>query len=163
MLLFLPTESARIRILFVCMGNICRSPTAEGVMRHLVADAGLAEVIDVDSAGTGGWHVGEPPDRRSSAAAKRYGVTLAGTARKVATEDFDDFDLVLPVDESTFYDLRAIQPEGSSAQLTKFADYAGQDVPDPYYGGEDGFDEVYQIVASGCGVLLDQIRAQLDG
>ena len=101
------------RILFVCMGNICRSPTAEGVMRHLVREAGLEDEIVIDSAGTGGWHAGDPPDRRATAAARARGVTLEGGARQLTVDDFEDFDLLLAMDRDNLAGIRAIAPDAA--------------------------------------------------
>jgi protein-tyrosine phosphatase len=147
-----------MRILFVCMGNICRSPTAEGVMRRLIADAGLEGVVEVDSAGTGGWHAGEPPDARATAAARRRGVTLEGGARQVRPEDFDRFDLIVAMDRENLRDLRAMAPDdGAREKLRPLA--PDQDVPDPYYGGDRGFETVLDMVGAACRELLDELRA----
>ena len=147
-----------MRILFVCMGNICRSPTAEGVMRQLIADAGLEDVVEVDSAGTGGWHAGEPPDARATAAARRRGVTLEGGARQVRPEDFDRFDLIVAMDRENLRDLRAMAPDhGAREKLRLLA--PDQDVPDPYYGGDRGFETVLDMVGAACRELLDELRA----
>jgi protein-tyrosine phosphatase len=156
-----------IRILFVCLGNICRSPTAEGVMRALVREAGLQESIELDSAGTGGWHVGSPPDERATETALARGIALEGAARQVRREDFEDFDLILAMDRSNLDDLRGIAPDeearGKVRLLREFdSASAGQrdlDVPDPYYGGEDGFGTVFALVQAACEGLLGEIRA----
>ncbi len=152
-----------MRILFVCMGNICRSPTAEGVMRALVGQRGLDGEIEVDSAGTGGWHAGDPPDRRSAAAAAARGVTLTGGARQVRQSDFDDFDLILALDSTNLRDLRRIAPDRERAtklRLLREFDPASDsdlDVADPYYGDGDGFDAVYDQIHAACAGLLDTI------
>jgi protein-tyrosine phosphatase len=157
-----------VRILFVCAGNICRSPTAEGVMRRLVADAGLDGAVELESAGTGGWHAGEPPDARATAAAARRGIALAGAARRVTEEDFERFDLILAMDRENLGELRAVAP-GARARakvrlLREFdpASAGGEDldVPDPYYGGARGFETVLDLVAAACGGLLDDLRAR---
>jgi protein-tyrosine phosphatase len=157
-----------MRILFVCMGNICRSPTAEGVMRGLVRDAGLEDRIELDSAGTGGWHAGAPPDSRATRAARRRGVVLDGAARQVTAADFDRFDLLVAMDRDNLRDLQALAP-GPEARdrvrlLREFdpaAVAAGDlDVPDPYYGGPDGFDRVLDLVEAGCRGLLDELRRE---
>jgi protein-tyrosine phosphatase len=156
-----------VRILFVCLGNICRSPTAEGVMRALVRDAGLQEEIELDSAGTGGWHVGSSPDERASAAAQARGLTLAGQARQVRASDFEDFDLLVAMDRSNARDLQRLAPDLEARAkvrlLREFDPAAGDghalDVPDPYYGAEGGFDEVLDIVEAACERLVDEIRA----
>jgi protein-tyrosine phosphatase len=143
------------RVLFVCSGNICRSPTAVAVMRRLVDEAGLGEEIEVDSAGTGDWHVGEPPDRRSLAAAARRGIALTGTARQVSAEDFEHFDLILAVDDENLERLRDVAPPGTESRLRRLDD---TDVPDPYYGGPAGFDLVLDQVTAACRALLDELR-----
>ena len=143
------------RLLFVCMGNICRSPTAEAVMRHLVAGAGLQDAIEVDSAGTGGWHAGARPDRRATAAARSRGIVLDGAARQVTARDFHDFDLLLAMDEDNLRDLLALAPPGTEHKVRKLA---AVDVPDPYYGGELGFETVLDIVTEACAGLLDELR-----
>jgi protein-tyrosine phosphatase len=157
-----------VRILFVCAGNICRSPTAEGVMRRLVADAGLEGALEIESAGTGGWHAGEPADARATAAAARRGITLAGVARQVTEEDFERFDLVLAMDRANVLELRAVAP-GTRAlakvRLLRAFDPASAggedlDVPDPYYGGARGFDTVLDLVTAACRGLLGELRAR---
>jgi protein-tyrosine phosphatase len=154
-----------VRILFVCMGNICRSPTAEGVMRHLLEQEGLAGEIEIDSAGTGAWHAGSPPDRRATAAAKARGIALEGTARQVTEEDFETFDLLLCADAENVAALRALAPPGTEdrVRLLRSFDPAGDgdlDVPDPYYGGDQGFEHVLDQVEAACRGLLDQVRQQ---
>jgi protein-tyrosine phosphatase len=156
-----------VRLLFVCLGNICRSPTAEGVMRDLVEREGLQEEIELDSAGTGSWHVGEPPDARASATAARRGITLDGRARQVHGPDFEDFDLILAMDSSNLAELRRLAPgEQQRAKVRLLREYdpasAGRrdlDVPDPYYGAPGGFEEVLDLVQAACGGLLVQITA----
>jgi protein-tyrosine phosphatase len=143
------------RVLFVCSGNICRSPTAEAVMRHLVDEAGLAHEIEVDGAGTGSWHVGDPPDERATAAAARRGITLTGAARQIEPSDFEQFDLVLAVDDENLQRLRRITPPGAADRVRKLT---RDDVPDPYYGGPDGFDDVLDMVTVACTDLLDELR-----
>lgn len=149
-------------VLFVCLGNICRSPTAEGILRHYVADRGLTDKIDIDSAGTGAWHQGEPPDQRMTAAAKRKGFILSGKARKVTSKDFQKFDFILAMDQSNLDSLESFQPESSRAKLHLFRAFDpvpdGLDTPDPYYGGQAGFDEVVQIVDRTCQALLDYLE-----
>ena len=156
-----------VRLLFVCLGNICRSPTAEGVMRSLVLEAGMADRIEVDSAGTGAWHVGSAPDARASAAARGRGVVLEGAARRVRREDFEDFDLLLAMDRENLRELRRLAPgeqERAKVRLLREFDPAcagaeDLDVPDPYYGVDDGFAEVFELVQRACRGLLDEIRA----
>jgi protein-tyrosine phosphatase len=154
------------RILFVCMGNICRSPTAEAMMRSLVREAGLQDEIEIHSAGIGDWHAGQPPDRRASAAARRRGLTLEGTARQVRPGDFDDFDLLLAMDRDNFRELQELAPDAAAAgkvrMLREFDPHAAGapdlDVPDPYYGGEQGFETVLDQVEAACRGLLDELR-----
>jgi protein-tyrosine phosphatase len=146
------------RVLFVCMGNICRSPTAEGVLRALVAERGLEHEIEIDSAGTGAWHAGSPPDKRATAAARARGIALTGQARQVTAEDFEHFDLLVAMDAQNVADLREIAPPGTEHKIRMLTDV---DVPDPYYGGPRGFDEVLDIVERGCTELLDEISSEL--
>ena len=152
-----------MRILFVCMGNICRSPTAEGVMRRLVEDEGLD--IEIDSAGTGAWHAGEPPDRRATLAARSRGITLEGAARQVAPDDFRRFDLLIALDRANLRELLAVAPDEEAAEkvrlLREFDPGAGGDldVPDPYYGADRGFETVLDMVESACRGLIDELRA----
>jgi protein-tyrosine phosphatase len=156
-----------LRLLFVCLGNICRSPTAEGVMRSLVMEAGLQDSIELDSAGTGAWHVGSPPDGRAAATALARGTPLEGQARQVTPEDFDFYDLVVAMDSENMRALRALAP-GSEERakvrmLREFdparAEQGDLDVPDPYYGGDGGFDQVYDLVQAACVGLLERIQA----
>jgi protein-tyrosine phosphatase len=145
-----------VRILFVCLGNICRSPTAEGVMRHLVRERGLEGEVEVASAGTGGWHVGDPPDARSAEAARRRGIALEGAAAQVTAADFARYDLLVAMDRANRRDLLALAPEdGARAKVRLLLDDA--DVPDPYYGGAGGFDDVLDLVSEACERLLDEV------
>lgn len=156
-----------VRLLFVCLGNICRSPTAEGVMRSLIDREGLADEIETDSAGTGAWHVGSAPDARASAAALSRGVTLGGTARQVVAGDFEEFDLILAMDGANLRDLQLLahgeEQEAKVRLLREFDPAAAElveiDVPDPYYGTPGGFDEVFEMVLAACEGLLAEIRA----
>lgn len=144
-----------IRVLFVCLGNICRSPTAEGILRGLMGDAN----VEVDSAGTSNWHVGGPPDTRAQATALQRGYDLSGLrARQVTAQDFHDFDLILAMDRENLADLAALRPPNARARLELFLDYApGQplrDVPDPYYS--HGFDSVFELLEEASrGLLAD--------
>ena len=161
-----------MRLLFVCLGNICRSPTAEGVMRALVEREGLEGAIQLESAGTGAWHVGSPPDQRATETARARGIALGGTARQVRLEDFFDFDLLLAMDRENMRELRQQAPgEAERAKVRLLREFdpaseAGQadgsgedlDVPDPYYGGADGFEDVFDLVQAACEGLLEQIR-----
>ncbi len=157
-------DGARVRLLFVCLGNICRSPTAEGVMRKLVHDAGLQERIEVDSAGTGSWHVGEPPDARATRAARHRGIALDSVARQVSPRDFEEFDLVLAMDGENLRNLhRLARDEDARAKVRLLREFdpaaEGElDVPDPYYGGAGGFEEVLDLVHAACAALLEQLQ-----
>ena len=154
------------RILFVCMGNICRSPTAEGVMRRLVREEGLEHEFEIDSAGTGSWHAGDSPDRRATAAAAARGIDLAGAARQVRPRDFEHFDLLLAMDRENLRELRTFSADGDAAGkarlLREFDPMSvgapDLDVPDPYYGGPDGFEKVLDQVEAACKGLLDALR-----
>jgi protein-tyrosine phosphatase len=156
-----------VRVLFVCLGNICRSPTAEGTMRELVRGAGLEDSIELDSAGTGSWHEGSPPDARATAAASARGIKLGGLARQVGKDDFDDFDLILAMDRSNMRELLKLAPdEKARARIRMLREFdpasSGSedlDVPDPYYGAAGGFQEVLDLVHAACAGLLAQIRA----
>lgn len=159
-----------VRICFVCLGNICRSPTAEGVMARLVADAGLGDVIELDSAGTGSWHVGQPPDDRAAEAARRRGIDLSALrGRQVHAGDFVFFDLLVAMDARNLADLHDLAPEPAlreRAVLLRSFDPASVargelDVPDPYYGGADGFDRVLDLVEDACDGLLEHVRTAL--
>ena len=148
-----------MRILMVCMGNICRSPTAHGVLEKMVADAGLAQHIKVDSAGTHGYHVGEPPDGRAQQHAARRGYDLsAQRARRLVARDFEEFDLVLVMDAANEAHARPLCPPGQHHRLRRLTDFCSatgaREVPDPYYGGAAGFEQVLDIVEDACRGLL---------
>lgn len=154
-----------VRVLFVCMGNICRSPTAEGVFRALARQEGVEERMDIDSAGTHGYHVGHPPDRRAQEAARARGYDLSGIrARQVDLGDFELFDWVLAMDGANLAALRAQCPPRLAQRVHRFLDfseaYHGADVPDPYYGGSGGFERVLDMVEDGAKGLLRTIREQ---
>lgn len=154
------------RILFVCTGNICRSSTAEGVLRRYIQDAGLGDVIETASAGTHGYHVGEPPDPRSIAHAQRRGFDLsAQRARKVRAEDFQTYDLILAMDRGHFAHLESLRPTDARAEVQMFLEYhparTHTDVPDPYYGGAQGFEEVLDLVEQASKTLLQKISVGL--
>ena len=156
-----------MRLLFVCLGNICRSPTAEGVMRSLVAREGLEGQIALDSAGTGAWHLDSAPDARARAAAAERGIELSGRARQVQPEDFETFDLVLAMDRENERLLRGMardEQERSKVRLLREFDPASVEagdleVPDPYYGAAGGFEEVLELVQAACEGLLAEIRS----
>lgn len=159
-------KEPKVSVLFVCMGNICRSPTAEGVFRSLVREVGLDELIEIDSAGTHAYHVGEPADRRARAAAAQRGYELDGIrARRVKDEDFERFDRILAMDEDNLQILESIAQPDSRAKLGLFLEHAGaadtREVPDPYYGGPAGFDRVLDLVEEGAAGLLAELRREL--
>lgn len=154
-----------IRVLFVCLGNICRSPLAEAVFRHLVDERGWTDRFEIDSAGTSGWHRGAPPDARSTETARRRGITLAGRSRKVTAADLKTFDYVIAMDaenQDALDDLRA--QSGGTAEIRRLREFDPSadslDVPDPYYGGPRGFDDVQDIVERGCAGLMAHIAAE---
>lgn len=155
-----------VSVCFVCLGNICRSPTAEGVMRHLVREAGLENAIRVDSAGTGSWHVGESPDRRACAAGRKRGIEVSGAARQFRRADFDRFDYVVAMDSANYDDLVDLSPNAAASDkihlLRSFdpGSPANASVPDPYYGGAEGFDEVVELCLLACRALLERIRRE---
>lgn len=158
-------EMAVVQLLFVCMGNICRSPAAEAVMRHEVEKAGLEALINVDSAGTIGFHAGESPDRRMQQAARKRGYVLESRARQVERMDLERFDWVIVMDEDNYQQVRGLVPgENLPARLHRFCEFcqtrSESSVPDPYYGSEDGFNLVLDILEDGCQGLLAAIKRE---
>jgi protein-tyrosine phosphatase len=153
------TASSRTGILFICMGNICRSPLAEGVFIHRSNRRGVADRFRVDSAGTGGWHEGDLPDPRSRAVAEANGIVLPSRARPVRPADFTRYEHLIVMDlENRRWMLANGAPAERVRLLLEFdADAPVREVPDPYYGGRDGFDEVFQLVDSACAALLDHL------
>ena len=154
-----------VKVLFVCMGNICRSPTAQGVFQRLVTDNELLEHIEIDSAGTHAYHIGERPDERASAAALKRGVDLSTQkARRVNTEDFHVFDYVIAMDSSNYEELASKCPPEHESKLSLFLEYAedleATEVPDPYYGGATGFERVLDLIEEASAGLLAEIRKQ---
>lgn len=152
-----------VRVLFVCLGNICRSPTAEGVFRQVVQGASLVDYIEIDSAGTHAYHIGEPPDRRAQAAAARRGVDLSGLRGRQATRrDIEEFDYILAMDRENLHNLQALCPTGLETKVRLFLEFAGdraeKEVPDPYFGGESGFDRVLDMIEDASLGLLEDIR-----
>ncbi len=153
------------KVLFVCMGNICRSPTAHALMQHKVDQRGLSSQIEIDSAGTHAYHIGEKSDQRSRALAQSKGVDMEMIrARKVSVLDYDKFDYVLAMDEDNLHLLEYYAPNKHSAQVGLFLDFAYQAqtiservVPDPYYGGEEGFEHVFDLADKGCDALIEHI------
>lgn len=152
-----------IRVCFVCLGNICRSPTAEGVMLHLLEQHGLSHAVEVDSAGTAAYHTGSRPDERSLRAASKRGIQLPGRARQFQAEDFARFDYVLALDDSNFADLKRLAKGKHAERLFLLRDFdpagaKGASVPDPYYGGEDGFETVLDLCHAACTGLIRHLR-----
>jgi protein-tyrosine phosphatase len=156
-----------VAVCFVCLGNICRSPTAEGIFRKMVRDARLDTHVTIESRGTGDWHTGEPADARARAAASRRGVTLDGVASRFEQGDFTRFDYILSMDVRVLAELRRLaRTDDERARLHNFRAFDPDSprdapVPDPYYGGADGFDEVFDICEAGCRGLLEHLRERL--
>jgi len=151
------------RILFVCLGNICRSPLAQGAFEHQVIEAGLSGLYDADSAGTAAWHAGKTPDPRSIATAARRGINLTTQrARQVSKDDFSAFDLILAMDEANHAALLEIAPGEQAHKVQLFLgdkpDGSRREVPDPYYGGDDGFDQVLDLIEDGTRALLARLN-----
>ncbi len=151
-------------ILFVCMGNICRSPAAENVMREMLKEAGLDHQIRCDSAGTLGLHHGQSPDPRMTQAGRRRGLPMTGSARKVLPSDFEQFDLILAMDKDNMQELKWMNPDGN---CELFCDYCSkhdvEEVPDPYYGGAQGFEYVLDLLEDGCARILEKLKEERNG
>jgi protein-tyrosine phosphatase len=157
-------DSPRTSVLFVCLGNICRSPLAEGIFLHLVDEAGLSDRFEIDSAGTGSWHVGEPPDARAALVAGQHGVELTSRARQITDDDLRHFDWVVAMDRENLRNIERMRDStGSEAEIRLLREFDaegdGDEVPDPYYGGASGFENVYTMVHRSCQALLDRLRA----
>lgn len=152
------------RVLFVCLGNICRSPTADGLLRAEIVRRGLQARVEVDSCGTSGYHVGELADANMRSVARDLGTDLSVLrSRQLTSADYRDFDVIVAMDRSNLAEIRSRQPQGTAPELLLFMDFVEDDdrpdVPDPYYGGRDGFVEVYHLVEDGVGPLLDHVLA----
>ncbi|HEY9832801.1 MAG TPA: low molecular weight protein-tyrosine-phosphatase [Stenomitos sp.] len=150
------------KLLFVCLGNICRSPSAENIMNHLIEQAGLSDSIICDSAGTGGYHIGAPPDRRMTTAALRRGIKLKGQARQFQKSDFETFDLILAMDRENYRDILSLDPTGKYRDKVRLmcdfaTDHGEREVPDPYYGGSEGFDKVIDLLLDACEGLRQHV------
>ncbi|TVP50910.1 MAG: low molecular weight phosphotyrosine protein phosphatase [Halomonas sp.] len=154
-----------MKVLFVCLGNICRSPTAEGVFRRAVEQAGMADTIEIDSCGVGNWHVGKAPDARAQQAALRRGIDLSALrARQLQEHDFIEFDYVLGMDQDNLRAIHDLKPGNNRAQVGLFLDYAGTpgaEVPDPYYGGEEGFENVLNMIEAASDGLIQHLKRGL--
>ena len=153
------------KLLFVCLGNICRSPSAENIMNHLIQEAGLTDKISCDSAGTSGYHIGASPDRRMNIAAQKQGLSLQGKSRKLTPSDLQQFDLILAMDRENYQDILYLDREGKyESKVRLMCDFAtgksDREVPDPYYGGEDGFDRVIELLFDACQGLLDHVTKE---
>lgn len=152
-----------VRVLFVCLGNICRSPTSEGVFRKLLETQQLDFDIEVDSAGTAGYHVGDPPDRRATAAAARRDIDISALrARRTQVYDMETFDYIIAMDRSNYHDLIDLCPHHARGKIRLFMDFADEwdfdEVPDPYFGGDSGFERVLDMIESAAGGLLEEIK-----
>ena len=153
-----------VRLLFVCMGNICRSPAGENVMNHLLEKAGVQDKVICDSAGTTGYHVGEAPDRRMSKTLESRGIPSLGSSRKFKSEDYENFDLILAMDSDNYRDILSLAPNEAAKEKVKMfcsyvEKYPDHDVPDPYYGGQDGFEYVCDLMLDGCQNLLSELQS----
>ncbi len=154
-----------VGVLFVCLGNICRSPTSEGVFRHCVEHSDLEIQINIDSAGTADYHTGQPPDARAIAAAGKRGIDLKGLrARRVNRLDFEKFDYIIAMDDHNYYDLERLAPPDYRGKLCLFLDFAdnwpAREVPDPYYGGAQGFERALDMITDASLGLLNDIRSK---
>lgn len=150
------------KLLFVCLGNICRSPSAENIMNHLIGKSDLADKIICDSAGTSAYHIGSAPDRRMTAAAKKRNIVLEGRARKFLVSDFEEFDLILAMDKENYRDIIYLDPQEKYRDKVQMmcsftTNYDNKEVPDPYYGGEAGFDYVIDLLLDSCDGLLKYV------
>ncbi len=153
---------SKVKILFVCLGNICRSPLAEGIFKQRVRERGLEHLLEADSCGTAAYHIGERPDERSVANAKDNGVDYDHRGRQLKSQDFHNFDLILPMDQSNLRNTEQLRPKGSETRVALMRDYdmnnPGADVPDPYYGGPDGFQNVFEILDRSVNALIDELE-----
>ena len=159
------SPTPRHRVLFVCLGNICRSPAAENIFRHQVTQAGLSQQISIDSAGTLDWHTGKGPDRRMCQTLRNRDIPTEGAARPFTAQDFFDFDLILTMDDDNYHNVTRLDPEGMFRdKVKKFSTFCQQpehkieEVPDPYYGENEGFEFVADMLEDGCKALLKSLR-----
>ena len=163
------TKENPYKIVFVCLGNICRSPTAEGIFQYEVNGRGLQSYFEIDSAGTAGYHIGEKADPRSRETALKHGVSLLSKSRKFVAFDVDYYDLIIPMDQNNLRDIHSLVSDPQAllkiVLLRNFdleANADSLDVPDPYYGGESGFENVFQMIKRSCSKLLDKLETQID-
>ena len=160
------TAEYDVSVLYVCLGNICRSPLGEGVLAHRLEEEDLSSRVRVDSAGTGAWHLGEPPDPRSTEVALRHGIALRGLARRVSVEDFHEFDYIFAMDRANLQDLRHLESQvAEGARLNLFREFdpdkdGDLDVPDPYYGGLEGFGVMFDMIARPCATFVVHLVAE---
>jgi protein-tyrosine phosphatase len=153
------------KLLFVCLGNICRSPSAENIMNHLIAEAGLGSAIVCDSAGTSNYHIGNPPDRRMTSAAVRRGIKMTGSARQFTAADFEKFDLILAMDAANYEDILSLDQAGKYRDKVRLMcefcrQHRDREVPDPYYGGPEGFNYVIDLLMDACAGLLEEVKGK---
>jgi protein-tyrosine phosphatase len=153
------------KLLFVCLGNICRSPSAEGVMNFLIEQDNLEHVIQCDSAGTSSYHIGAAPDHRMTQAASRRGITLTGRARQLVPQDLQDFDLILAMDRENYHDILRLDPSQTFHHKVRMmcdfcTEHSSADVPDPYYGGTEGFNYVIELLMDACSGLLQHLKTK---
>ena len=161
------TKDIPYKILFVCLGNICRSPTAEGIFQHLVNERGLQPYFLIDSAGTSAWHIGEPANSKSRQTANKHGIELNSRARKFEPADLEEFDLILAMDHENLQNIKQLDKQNRfSDKIKLMRDYDPQpgddEVPDPYYGGMDGFQHVFDVVRRSCEAMLDKLENRID-
>ena len=161
------TAEYDVSVLYVCLGNICRSPLGEGVLAHRLEEEDLSSRVRVDSAGTGAWPLGEPPDPRSTEVALRHGIALRGLARRVSVEDFHEFDYIFAMDRANLQDRRQLESQvEEGARLNLFREFdpdkdGDLDVPDPYYGGPDGFDVMFDMIDRTCAAFVEHLVSEL--
>ena len=157
-------DSNKQRLLFVCAGNICRSPLAEGIFLHILAQRGLSTKFEIDSAATGAWHIGAEPDKRSIAAARKHGVNLPSVARQVQPRDFERFDLILCMDEENLRNLKQVSPAQHHDKIRLIRKYdqsaKSYEVPDPYYGDSRNFEEVFEMLDRACTALVNHLSGE---
>lgn len=159
------TKENHYKICFVCLGNICRSPTAEGVFQHLIDNRGLEDYFEVDSAGTSAYHIGESANSKSQRTANKHGITLHSKARQFKTFDLEYFDLILAMDNENLSNVQRMANGNHSQKIGRMRDFdpkpGDREVPDPYYGGPEGFENVFQIVKRSCEQLLDELEEHI--
>ena len=157
----------KTKLLFVCLGNICRSPSAENLMNYLIQKEGLSHKFELDSAGTSSYHIGSPPDRRMKIAARKRGIELKGRARQIEDFDLEYYDLILAMDQSNYHNILYLDPQGKYHHKIKLmcdfaSEYTDKEVPDPYYGGESGFDYVIDLLLDACQGLLHYCQKEVN-